>query len=351
MSVPASDRAEVVVAPKESGLRLDRLLALRLPALSRARLQALIRAGHVRRGDATLGNPSERVKPGDRIAVEVPAAIPPEPAAEPIALAVVYEDAHVIVVEKPAGLVVHPAAGHARGTLVNALIAHCGASLSGIGGVKRPGIVHRLDKDTSGLMVAAKTDAAHGALARQFEAHGRDGVLERAYIALVWGRPDHRIGRIDVPLGRSAANRTKIAVARAGGRRAVTRYEVVESFADAAGRPLASLVRLVLETGRTHQIRVHMAHIGHPVLADGTYGAGFAASARRLAPIARARLDGLGRQALHAAVLGFAHPADGRKLRFESQLPADLAALLAALRAGDGGGVPKRDSPARRRSS
>lgn len=350
MIEPAPSRLEVVVAAGEAGLRLDRVLAQRLPEMSRTRLQSLIRDGHVALAGGTIGNPSARVKPGDVVVVSVPAALPAEPAAEAIALDVVFEDAHVIVIDKPAGLVVHPAAGHATGTLVNALIAHCGASLSGIGGVKRPGIVHRLDKDTSGLLVVAKTDAAHQALARQFAAHGSDGALDRAYLALVWGRPDQARGRIDKPLARSASNRTKIAVARSGGRRAVTHFQVVESFADAGGRPLASLVQLQLETGRTHQIRVHLASIGHPVLSDTTYGGGYAASARRLTEAARQRLAELGRQALHAALLSFMHPVTRCKLRFESPLPSDIAALLGALRSGERAAVPKRTNTARRRS-
>jgi 23S rRNA pseudouridine1911/1915/1917 synthase len=228
---------------------------------------------------------------------------------------------------------VHPGPGHAGGTLVNALIAHCGTSLSGIGGVMRPGIVHRLDKDTSGLLVVAKTDRAHRGLAEQFAAHGADGRLERSYLALVWGVPERKRGRIDAALARSSSNRTKIAVVGApAGRAAVTRYEVLATYPRGAARPSASLVKLDLETGRTHQIRVHLAHIGHPVLGDMTYGAGFKASARRLGREAQAALTALGRQALHAAVLAFVHPVSGKRLRFESPLPPDIARLEAALR-------------------
>jgi 23S rRNA pseudouridine1911/1915/1917 synthase len=249
-------------------------------------------------------------------------------------LAIVYEDAELIVLDKPAGLAVHPGPGHASGTLVNALIAHCGASLSGIGGVKRPGIVHRLDKDTTGLLVVAKTDRAHRGLAGQFAAHGRDGRLERGYRAIAWGAPARAKGAIDAPLARSTANRTRIAVVRAGGgRRAVTRYEVLERFGAAGGaRPVASLLRLVLETGRTHQVRVHLAHIGHPLLGDATYGAGFKASAHKLGAEAQAALAALGRQALHAAELAFVHPVSGKRLAFTAPLPPDMAGLLAALR-------------------
>ena len=247
-----------------------------------------------------------------------------------IPLAIVYEDQDLIVIDKPAGLVVHPSAGHETGTLVNALIAHCGASLSGISGVRRPGIVHRLDKGTSGLMVVAKNDGAHRGLSEQFAAHGRDGRLDRQYLAIVWGVPERRSGRIAAPLGRSSADRKKIAISKtSGARAAITRYEIVETF----GKPsVASLVRLELETGRTHQIRVHMAHIGHPLLGDAAYGRGFSASASKLSETARQALAALGRQALHAAVLGFEHPAIHIKMLFESELPSDIAVLREKLR-------------------
>ncbi|MFL5123215.1 MAG: RluA family pseudouridine synthase, partial [Microvirga sp.] len=234
--------------------------------------------------------------------------------------------------DKPAGLVVHPAAGHDSGTLVNALIAHCGESLSGIGGVKRPGIVHRLDKDTSGLLVVAKTDRAHRGLAAQFADHGRTGALERAYIALVWGVPDPTRGVVDGAIARSTANREKMAVvADDRGRHARTHY-AVEAVFGPAKEPVASCLRCRLETGRTHQIRVHMAKIGHPLLGDESYGAGFKTKAVRLSPEAREALRGLGRQALHAAVLGFEHPVSGEHLHFESEPPPDLQRLIATLR-------------------
>jgi 23S rRNA pseudouridine1911/1915/1917 synthase len=251
-----------------------------------------------------------------------------------MALAIVHEDSDIIVIDKPKGLAMHPGPGHASGTLVNALIAHCGASLSGIGGVRRPGIVHRLDKDTTGLIVVAKSDRAHQGLAAQFAAHGTDGRLQRGYRAIVWGAPDRPCGTIEAALARSAANRTKIAVVRAGsasGRRAVTHHETLERFGPEA-RPLASLLRLVLETGRTHQVRVHLAHIGHPLLGDPTYGAGHKASARKLGTEAQATLAALGRQALHAAELAFVHPVSGKRLAFQSPLPPDMFALVTALR-------------------
>ena len=329
-----SDKHEVTVEEGDAGARLDRFLALRLPALSRSRLQALMRAGAVMKGGAAQRELGVKVKTGETYEVHVPAPEPAKPAGEAIALAIVYEDGDLIVIDKPKGLAVHPGPGHAKGTLVNALIAHCGDSLSGIGGVKRPGIVHRLDKDTTGLMVVAKTDRAHQGLAEQFAAHGADGRLERGYRALAWGVPDRPRGAIDAPLARSIANRTKIAVVggERGGRHAVTRYEVLKTFAAGGAEPLASLLRLVLETGRTHQVRVHLAHIGHPLLGDMTYGAGFKASARKLSEKAQAALTALDRQALHAAELAFVHPVTGRRLAFESPLPADMAALVAALK-------------------
>jgi 23S rRNA pseudouridine1911/1915/1917 synthase len=323
----------LIVPPEAGGERVDRFLASRVEGLSRARIQALIRSGHVRDERGTISDSGARVKPGDRLILDLPQPEPAKPEPQAIALEVVYEDADLIVIDKPAGLVVHPAAGHASGTLVNALIAHCGASLSGIGGVMRPGIVHRLDKDTSGLLVVAKTDAAHRGLAEQFAAHGADGRLERAYLAFAWGGFSPATGVIDAPLGRSARNRTRISVVPAGkGRRAVTRYQVVEAYPGRDGCVLVSQLRLELETGRTHQIRVHLAHSGHPLVGDATYGAGFAASARRLGPRARLAVEQLGRQALHAAHLAFVHPTTGRKLRFSSPLPHDLETLQKALR-------------------
>jgi 23S rRNA pseudouridine1911/1915/1917 synthase len=327
---------EVLAGPAEAGERLDRMLAARLPGLSRSRVQALIAAGAVTRNGLAVLDAGLRVKAGQAYAVVVPPPAPAEPEPQAMALAIAYEDRDLIVIDKPKGLAVHPGPGHASGTLVNALIAHCGASLSGIGGVMRPGIVHRLDKDTTGLMVVAKSDRAHQGLAEQFAAHGADGRLRRGYRAIAWGAPERPRGAIDAALARSAANRTKIAVVRAErGRRAVTHYEVLERFGGGGKvgtKPLASLLRLVLETGRTHQVRVHLAHIGHPLLGDETYGAGHKASARRLEPEAQAALATLGRQALHAAELAFVHPVSGKRLQFESPLPPDMADLVDALR-------------------
>ena len=322
-----------VVTDEAAGSRLDRVLANLVPGISRSRLQALIKGGAVICAGATIGDPGRRVKPGEHYRMIVPEPEPAKPLPEAIPLAVVSEDEHIIVVDKPAGLVVHPAAGHESGTLVNALIAHCGDSLSGIGGVKRPGIVHRLDKDTSGLLVVAKTDQAHQALSAQFQAHGADGRMERRYLALVWGHPLRQRGVIDAPLARSRTSRTKIAVTHGiAGRNAVTHFEVLERFVDSDGKPLASLLQLTLETGRTHQIRVHMAHSGHPVMGDPVYASGFRTSASRLAARSRATLQRLDRQALHAAFLRVEHPVTGEPVAFESPLPPDITNLLKNLR-------------------
>ncbi|HWM81771.1 MAG TPA: RluA family pseudouridine synthase [Pseudolabrys sp.] len=319
----------VAISADEAGGRLDRVLAARLgegpAALSRSRLKALIEAGDVTIDGRTIRDPSHRVNSGQSVAVRVP---PPEmaaPQAEDIPLSVVFEDDQLIVIDKPKGLVVHPAVGHQTGTLVNALIAHCGDSLSGIGGVKRPGIVHRLDKDTTGLMVVAKTDRAHRALAKQF-ADKSDGRARRAYLALVWGVPDRPRGTIDAPLGRHAQARERQAVRR-DGRHAVTQWHLVERFVDTSNRPLAALLECRLETGRTHQIRVHLAHAGHPIMGDETYATGFKTKTARLTPGPAEALQALGRQALHAYLLGFEHPTSHVALEFRSELPADFARL------------------------
>jgi 23S rRNA pseudouridine1911/1915/1917 synthase len=329
MNSPSS--RTVTVPPADAGERLDRLLSRRFDDVSRARIQRLILAGSVQVDGRTIVEPSFRVKPGSEIWLTVPEPAEPAPRAEAIDLAVVYEDPHLIVIDKPAGLVVHPAPGHHSGTLVNALIAHCGDSLSGIGGVRRPGIVHRLDKDTSGLLVVAKTDEAHKGLSELFAAHGRDGRLERIYQALVWGRPSRREGAISAPLGRAVVNRQKMAV-RPAGRQAVTHYKIVKSFS-LPGEP--TLIECRLETGRTHQIRVHLSHLGHPLLGDPLYGKGFLASARRLPEGPRAALEKLGRQALHAGHLAFEHPVTGRFLTFDSPPPPVLKALLDSFSAAE----------------
>ena len=323
--MPHPSRETVNVASAQAGQRLDQVLAAHT-ALSRTRLKGLILDGAVTIGSRTIRDPGYRVNGGDTVAVMVPPAEPAKPAGEAIALNVVYEDADIIVIDKPAGLVVHPAAGHATGTLVNALIAHCGASLSGVGGVKRPGIVHRLDKDTTGLLVVAKNDVAHQSLAAQFADHGRTGPMRRGYLALVWGAPSRPKGTIDAPLGRHPRSRDKVAV-RADGRPAVTHWQVLERYQGTDGKPVASLVECRLATGRTHQIRVHLAHIGHPLMGDATYATGFKTRAARLSSPAREALAALGRQALHAYLLTLKHPGSGKLLEFRSELPEDFARL------------------------
>jgi 23S rRNA pseudouridine1911/1915/1917 synthase len=318
------------VPTEAAGTRLDRFLAERpeivAAHLSRTRVKSLIEEGRVTVGAAAARDAARKLAAGEAVSLALPPPEPAEPQPEDIPLDVVFEDSHLLVVDKPAGLVVHPAHGHESGTLVNALLAHCGASLSGIGGVKKPGIVHRIDKDTSGLLVVAKTDAAHKGLSRLFEDHGRRLGLLREYLAFVWGEPDRVRGTVEAPIGRHATQREKMAVVPEGrGRDAVTHWELAESFG------VASLLACRLETGRTHQIRVHMAHVGHPLIGDATYGAGFKTKTALLAPDARAAVEALGRQALHAATLGFPHPVTGEELMFESELPADLAALRDAL--------------------
>ncbi|MDE2284389.1 MAG: RluA family pseudouridine synthase [Hyphomicrobiales bacterium] len=337
------------LAADENGGRLDRVLAAHVSELSRTRLKALIEAGAVAVDGRTIRDPSLHVKSGAAIVVAMPPPAEAKPAAEAIALNVVYEDADIIVIDKPRGLVVHPAAGHRTGTLVNALIAHCGTSLSGIGGEKRPGIVHRLDKDTSGLMVAAKNDRAHRGLAAQFAGHGRDGEpFERGYLAFVWGAPDRPRGIVDRPIGRHKTARDRMAV-REGGREAVTHWQVLERYgrrkdAENRGRsrtepPVASLIACRLETGRTHQIRVHMAAIGHPLLGDQVYGPGFRTKVSLLPDPAQTALKDLAGQALHAHILTIRHPTTGKILRFRSELPPELVRLhdvLAAMQADFG---------------
>ncbi len=300
-----------VTAGADDRGRLDAFLAARLSGLSRSRLKALITAGAVTADGATIKDPSRAVKPGTDYRVAVPPAVPAEPVGQDIALSILFEDEQVIVIDKPAGLVVHPAAGNPDRTLVNALIHHCGASLTGIGGVARPGIVHRLDKDTSGVMVVAKTARAHESLVAQFAARS----IERAYGALVWGVPVPAQGRIEANIGRSPRNRKKMAVLRHGGRPAATRYKVIATVGSKACR-----IECRLETGRTHQIRVHLAHIGHPVVGDPLYGG-------------RRKIPGLAaeRQALHAFRLGFQHPGTGERLHFDAAFPQYFNELIKLL--------------------
>jgi 23S rRNA pseudouridine1911/1915/1917 synthase len=339
---PGAEIIQVRIAGIADGLRLDRALADAAPALSRERLKALITSGNVSDESGTASrDPSRKAIGGQLFTVTLPAPTPLGNEAQDIALNVIFEDEHVIVIDKPAGLVVHPAAGNLDGTLVNALLHHCAGQLSGIGGVARPGIVHRIDKDTSGLLVVAKSDRAHHGLAAQFEAHS----VNRRYLALVHGVPDAAdprlrgiagvsfepggIVRIATQLARHRTDRQRQAVLAEGGRHAVTRARVVEPF----GTPVAaSLLECWLETGRTHQIRVHMAHIGHALLGDQTYGGRRRLAGKSMGPAAEAA-NGFPRQALHAATLGFKHPATGEIMEFTSSLPPDLTQLIAQLRA------------------
>jgi len=332
-------RLEVTVAGDEGSVRLDRVLAVRSPELSRSRLKALILAGQVSLKTRTIGatpvrDPAYHVVAGDTITIDVPPAVAAEPVGEDITLNIVFEDDDIIVIDKPKGLVVHPAAGHETGTLVNALIAHCGSSLSGIGGVKRPGIVHRLDKDTTGLMVAAKNDRAHQSLTEQFADHGRTGAMRRGYMAFAWGVPKRKAGTVDAPIDRHPHAREKMAV-RESGRQAITHWEVQETFNGRDGGPVATLLACQLETGRTHQIRVHLAHIGHPLLGDSVYGPHFKTKANALGPQSQAALTDLARQALHAYLLVLEHPRTGEILAWISALPADLARLRESMRAAE----------------
>ena len=322
----------VTVIGDEDSVRIDRVLALRSPALSRSRLKALILAGKVTIRETPICDPAYHVAAGDTITINVPPAIAPEPEGEDIALDIIFEDDDIIIINKPKGLVVHPAAGHETGTLVNALIAHCGTSLSGIGGVRRPGIVHRLDKDTTGLMVVAKNDRAHQSLSEQFADHGRTNAMRRGYLAFVWGIPNRQRGTVDAPIDRHPTSREKMAV-RDGGRHAVTHWDVEEIFNDRNGRPVATKIACQLETGRTHQIRVHLAHIGHPLIGDGVYGPHYKTKGNALVPEAQKALVDLGRQALHAYMLTLEHPSTGEVMEWVCDLPEDLAHVQNCMRA------------------
>ncbi|MGF0540348.1 RluA family pseudouridine synthase [Agrobacterium sp. ES01] len=332
----ADPSRKALIAGEDAEGRLDAWLAGALGGdLSRNRVKALIEQGAVTLNGKAVTEPKKKVTPGDAIDIIMPEPEDPEPKGEDIPLDVLYEDNDVIVIAKPAGLVVHPGAGNWTGTLVNALIHHCGDTLSGIGGVKRPGIVHRLDKETSGVMVVAKNDIAHRHLADQFADHGRTGPLERAYLAIVWGRPNGLKGTIDAPLGR-AGDRTKRTVKREGtddAREAITHYLVMERFGEKPdATSLASMIECRLETGRTHQIRVHMAHIGHPLIGDPEYGAAFKTKANLLPDNVKAIVNGYHRQALHAYLLAFEHPVTGETMSFKAPIPDDMVKVMEALR-------------------
>lgn len=315
----------VSVSDAQAGQRLDRVLTESLEAFSRSRLKGLIESGQVTRNDEVCRQPALKVSVGDQLVVTIPAAVDAVPLGQAMDLRILFEDSHLLVLDKPAGLVVHPAPGNPDGTLVNALIAHCGDGLTGIGGVKRPGIVHRLDKDTSGVMVAAKTAEAHAALVTQFS----DRTVDRAYRALVWGRPMPPIGEIEGPIGRHPKNRKKMAVMTRGGKAALTRYRSLESYGDG----LATLIECKLETGRTHQIRVHLTHRKHPLIGDPAYGrpGGRRALPKALDSDETAILTEFPRQALHAFRLGFTHPDTGQHIDFETEMPDDMLKLKSFL--------------------
>jgi len=330
----ARGASESLLVGEDDGGRLDAWLAGELePDLSRSRIKALIEAGAVMVNGVAAKQAKHKIHPGDHVELTIPEPEDAEPVGEDIPLEILYEDDDLIVINKQAGLVVHPGAGNWTGTLVNALIFHCGDSLSGIGGVRRPGIVHRLDRDTTGVMVVAKNDLAHRHLADQFADHGLTGPLERAYKAIVWGKPQGLKGTIDASLGR-ARDRIRRAVRTDEGddvRHAVTHYLVRERYQEKPdGSCAATLVECRLETGRTHQIRVHMAHIGHPLVGDADYGGAFRTKANRLPDAVRETVNAFSRQALHAFLLVFEHPTSGETLRFEAELPADMEELRRA---------------------
>jgi 23S rRNA pseudouridine1911/1915/1917 synthase len=326
---PGSETFEVLAGPEAAGDRADRFLAGAIGSVSRSRVKALIAAGQARRDGVPLTDPSESVRPGARYALTLPAPAPATPIAQDIPLTILFEDRDLIVLDKPAGLVVHPAPGNQDGTLVNALLAHAGEDLPGIGGEKRPGIVHRLDKETSGLMVVAKTDRAHRALSEAF-ASRED--IDREYLALVWGLPEPPAGEIEGAIGRHPTDRKRMAVVGGPGgarhgKEALTRYATERAWGGSA----CSLLRCRLATGRTHQIRVHLAHRGHPLVGDPVYLRRTPAAARLVPPPLREALLAFPRQALHAARLGFRHPGTGNVLSFTSALPPDLAGLMGLL--------------------
>lgn len=331
---------EIILDGADTGRRIDQVLAGRLsPDLSRGRIQSLIKAGAVTIDGRVVSEPKAKLPASGTVRITMPEPEDPLPRRQAIALDILFEDDEIVVVNKPAGLVVHPGAGVPDGTLVNALLHHCGNSLSGIGGVKRPGIVHRLDRDTSGIMVVAKTDRSHRSLSAAFAAHGSDGALARAYLALCWGAPQKIKGVVDATLGRSSSDRTRRAVvpeSRSDARRAVTHFTVQRRFSEQAdGTASASLLECRLETGRTHQIRVHMAHIGHPLIGDAVYGAAHATKANKLSEPARSVVKAFSRQALHACHLAFHHPATNERMSFTTEPPTDMAELIAAFESLD----------------
>ena len=327
MAEPVPDAILITAGPEAAGLRADRFLADAIGSMSRTRVKSLMQDGAVLRHDVPLRNPAEPVRPGDIFRIQPPPLVPATPQPQAIPFAILFEDADLLVLDKPAGLVVHPAPGNQEGTLVNALLAHCGPSLPGIGGERRPGIVHRLDKDTSGVMVVAKTEQALATLSAAFAA--RD--LDRAYTAVVWGVPAPAEGEIEGAIGRDPRDRKRMAIVAKGGKAALTRYRTAQAWF-----PMAARLDCKLMTGRTHQIRVHLASIGHPLAGDPVYLKRPPAIARGGPEPARSALLAFPRQALHAARLGFRHPRTGEALQFETAPPSDMQALIAALQQPQG---------------
>lgn len=327
------NRIEFETDPTEAGKRLDQVLATRIAEISRSRLKALIEAGHVTLSGELVEKANTKLSAGDLVTLDIPPPEAAEPAPEAIPLSILYEDRDLIVIDKPPGLVVHPAPGNWTGTLVNALLHHCGTELSGINGVRRPGIVHRLDKDTSGVMVVAKSDAAHRDLAAQFADHGRNRAFKRHYTAFAWGAYGSEFATIESDIGRDPRHRQRMAVRPTGTAKAATTHVAREAVYLSGTRAAVSRLACALETGRTHQIRVHLADEGHPILGDDVYGSGFLTKAALLPDRARAALEALGRQALHAVHLAFEHPITGREMGFDAGLPEDLVALENALKA------------------
>lgn len=328
-----SELVTFLVSADDHGKRLDIVLASLLDGHSRSRCQALIKSGALSIDGATISEPKYRVKQDQQLCFVEPDPVDADPEPQDIPLEVLFEDDAIIVINKPAGMVVHPASGVERDTLVNALLFHCGDSLKGIGGVKRPGIVHRLDKDTSGVMIAAKTDEAHQSLSAQFADHGKNGPLRRTYNAFVWGVPSPEKGTIDAMIGRSPHNRTRQAIVENNGRHAITHYKTLNAYG--GDKWTVSKIACQLETGRTHQIRVHLSHIGYALLGDPTYGIGFESRERNLPMTVQKSLKSLARQALHAVDLTIAHPVSNEEMHFSSPLPADMANLENCLQTAD----------------
>jgi len=327
MNIPQKKLITLIADVADEGKRIDKFIAENTPDISRTRISNLILNGNITCNQKIILSKTYKIKEQDNFLINLPEPTNPNPQPENIPLNIVFEDNDIIVIDKPSGLVVHPGSGNHSGTLVNALISYCGDSLSGIGGVKRPGIVHRLDKDTSGIMVVAKNDFAHNHLSKQFADHGRNGLLKRSYLALVWGIPDKASDTIDIPIQRHQIDRTKMAIAKTNNKKgtfAITSYKIEEKYLNKENDPIASLIRCKLYTGRTHQIRVHMAHIGTPVINDKKYGSGFKTKMNKLPESCQMFIRESRRQALHAELLEFEHPTNKNLMSFSSKLPFEL---------------------------